>query len=185
MIQANPKLQRHSLFYTVFGADYAASTLMFVRRLTESNSQGFTLYGLLEDIKDNAQSITRKWYKGVSGNSASSVGKNGSNLLSATFDKYFAGDTKNYLDPKIVDSDLERLRSISKRCKSYADKRIAHLDKSPIQNIPKYSDLDDWITELQDIFWKYNLLLTGGDMDLQVKLSHDWKEIFRVAWLNE
>lgn len=191
MIEENPEIQKHSLFYGVWGETYADSVLMYLRRLIKKrnprNRREVTLIDLLEDLRDNAEMVTRDWYVDEhfeeSGNAK--LDKHRRSSAESTFDRHFAGDCGLHLDPDVASQDIQRLEEILAQCEELIDQRIAHLETKEPTSIPTFSQLDQWILEIRDTFWKYNLLIWGRDTKMRVGLSHDWRAIFRVAWIHE
>jgi hypothetical protein len=187
IISNNPDIQQHSIFYTVFGANYADSVLMYLRRLAKRNKQGVSLIDLLEDLKQNAEMLTREWYTSEFG---AESGHNRLDEINAknvefTFDQHFAGEIESHLDPEVVQQDIDLLDSIHEACEELVDWRIAHLERKSPSSIPTFDDLSRWIGEVRQVFWKYNLLLFSTDLQVETVLTHNWKAIFRVAWIAE
>jgi hypothetical protein len=47
------------------------------------------------------------------------------------FDKYFAGDVGDHLDPAIPMRDLDALTTAAASVKTYVDQHVAHSDRKP------------------------------------------------------
>ena len=102
------------------------------------------------------------------------------------FNKHFVEDEDSkYIDPNIIEEDIERLHEIYESTKDLVDGRIAHtVPQREPDSMPTYDQLAEWAEEVGDIFKKYLFLLQGAGLDrLLPHFSHDWKEIFRHAWL--
>lgn len=188
MISNNPEIQQHSIFYTVFGENYADSVLMYLRRLAKRNKQGgVSMIDLLEDLKQNTEMLTRDWYLNEFRSTSIHSRLNQSNkaILEMTFDQHFAGNTGSHLDSDVVQQDIDLLDEIYEACVELVDWRIAHLERKNPTSIPTFDDLGRWITEVHQIFCKYNLLLFSSNPEIKTVLTHDWKAIFRVPWITD
>jgi hypothetical protein len=185
MIQSNPKLQRHSAFYNVHGLNHAHSVLMYIRR--QVRTDGNSLRRLLQDIRDNHQLVTREWFVSMYTERASDrLEEIREQQANHDFNKHFAKDEDSeYIDANIIDEDIERLQEIYESTKDLVDARVAHtVPQREPDRIPTYDQLSEWAKEVGCIFNKYLLLLQGAGLDRLIPhFSHDWKEIFRHAWL--
>ncbi|MCF6259815.1 MAG: hypothetical protein L3J98_06595 [Gammaproteobacteria bacterium] len=95
----------------------------------------------------------------------------------------FFGEHSNCLDPKVIEQDIKRLELVSDGSSSYTDRRLAHLDKREPDSIPTLSEVEEWCEVLNDVLKKFMLLIHGVDYKVEPILQHDWKSIFRTAWL--
>lgn len=187
MIQSNPKLHRHSAFYNVHGLNYAHSVLMYMRR--QVRTDGNSLVRLLQDIRDNHQQVTREWFVSMYTEGASGrLQKAREQQANYDFSEYFTADQDSkYIDNEIVQEDIDRLQEIYESTEEFVNWRIAHtVQQREPDSVPTYDQLAGWAEEMEAIFKKYLLLLQGSGLDrLLPHFSHDWKEIFRHAWLPE
>lgn len=53
----------------------------------------------------------------------------------------------------------------------------------PPASVPSLGDVETACDTLNEILWKYILLLEAEDHRIGIVLQHDWKGIFRVPWL--
>ena len=60
-------------------------------------------------------------------------------------------DEKLKIDCHMVKQDLDSLKSVSKSCEMFADRRIAHSDKRPVDPYPTFFDLDRCIDLLEKL----------------------------------
>ena len=89
-----------------------------------------------------------------------------------------------HICPKMVESDLKKLKETGKTCEDFADKRIAHRDKREPNSVPTYSELDDCLKLLDKTYIKYHLLFHAESMEtLDATFQYDWRAIFREPWL--
>ncbi|MEP0546884.1 MAG: hypothetical protein ABJF88_08130 [Rhodothermales bacterium] len=185
MVQSNKKVQRHSAFHSVFAANYAHSVLMYIRRQVRRHRDSISLIGLLDDLLENAESISRDYHVGFYTRDITrpSLLEHKNRVGNGTFDRYFAGEAGNHLCSGIVAADIAILEGVFEHSSSFADRRIAHLDKRSPDTIPTFGELEYWCDTLNETYWKYHLLLTAADLQITPILNHNWKEIFQHAWI--
>ena len=70
----------------------------------------------------------------------------------------FTREGAEYIDPNIVQQDLDQLKKLGHDVENFADKRIAHYDKQLVENVPSFGELDDCIDFLAELTGKYWLL---------------------------
>ncbi len=105
-----------------------------------------------------------------------------------TFDRHFTGGCTNYnyIDPTLVQEDLDELKKHGDKLEEFADKRVAHYNRKAPKTIPTFNDLDDCIKWLEKLTIKYTLLFEGRDLgeSLMIEFLEDyWEEIFSQPWI--
>lgn len=184
MVDKNKNLQKHSAFYSVMQMTYSQSALMYIRRQVRRDKDSVSLIELAEDIKKNSDLITRDFYSSLYSKRKPDIEREEwKKMGERDFVCHFGGALGDRLDPQIIEQDIQRLRIVSDGSASFIDMRLAHLDKREPTNIPMYSEIEDWCDELNEILKKYMLLLRAVDYRVKPILQHDWKSIFRTAWL--
>jgi hypothetical protein len=162
MIQSNPKLQRHSAFYNIYGLNHAHSVLMYIRR--QVRTDGNSLHRLLRDIRDNYQQVTREWFISMyTEGTFDRLQEVREQQANHDFNKHFAEDEDSeYIDPNIIEEDIERLQEIYESTNDLIDGRIAHtVPQREPDSMPTYDQLAEWAEEVGDIFKKISSSLTG------------------------
>lgn len=184
MVSANPELQKHSAFYAISNLIYGDSVLMYIRRQVRRDCDSVSLIKLLDDLKDNSSMITRDFFVSlyVKGKCDSDI-ESFRRLGERDFNKYFSEDDSALLSISLVEKDIAILKDISSSSADYIDRRLAHLDKREPKNIPTIEEIEKWCDTVNLIFKKYILLLTASDYKIEPILFHDWKAIFRSAWI--
>jgi len=187
IVENNPALQQRSAFYHVFTVNYVHSVLMYVRRQVKPDPRSVGLIMLARDLRDNCHLITQDYYvslytrKAVDDQDRIDREQWGR----SDFQKAFGGTTKTHLDPVIIEADIDELQAIYDASKGFTDRRIAHLDRREPTRIPTLPELDGWCDTLNGKLQKYISLLEATHFVIEPIFQHDWKDIFRTAWLPE
>lgn len=180
LISKNKKIQKPSSFYRYLGNTYVSHVLIGIRRQVKIDKQSISFAKLLSEITDDPQRVSRKYYKALYKDSV--VIKVVRNLADRHFDR-FCGDDPAYISPIMVADDLHCLKDLSKKCEDFADKRIAHRDKSDPKTLLKFSEIDTCIEALDKLYVKYHQIFHASSMDtLMPTYQDDWQEIFDEPW---
>ena len=173
----NPELKPQNLFYGYLGRTYTSHMAIVVRRQVKIGKDSISFARLLQEMVDNPNVVTRKYFVGLYKNSGAK------NYADSDFNK-FADSGSAHIKPSLVCDDLSKLRLMAKRCEDFADKRVAHRDKRQPKELPTYNELDDVVDFFDGLYCKYCQLLTGAGMEsLLPIIQYDWKEIFRIPWI--
>jgi hypothetical protein len=78
-------------------------------------------------------------------------------LGQAAFDKHFAGEAGDHIDPAIVQADLDELAQTAESVKRYVDRYIAHSDREGLETLPTFGDIDEAIDAIGGLFRKIRL----------------------------
>jgi hypothetical protein len=157
---------------------------MYIRRQVRRDKDSVSLIELAEDIKKNSELITKEFYSSLYViRKPEKEREEWKRMGERDFVSQFGGALGDRLDPQIIDQDIQRLKKVADGSASFTDKRLAHLDKNEPTNIPMYSEIESWCDELNEILRKYLLLLRAVDYKVGPILQHDWRSIFRTAWL--
>lgn len=93
------------------------------------------------------------------------------------------GQGASQADPERVAADLEKLQAAVDPVKEFADKHVAHLDHTPVDEVPSFEELDQAINTLGDLFKRYYRAVTGVSGSITLTIIDNWMAPFRVAWL--
>jgi len=151
--------------------------VMGVRRQLDPRSDSISFGRLLEDIEKNPEILSRQRYLSL---------YEGSALPIEVPEKEFDGSTGSgalYIDLKKVSEDLRNMKDKALKIRKFANKRIAHFDKSSFQDFPTFGDLDECLDLLEELLKKYMLLLCAQGGDILPSFLYDWKKIFRYPWI--
>ena len=139
---------------------------------------------LAHDILKNCSLITKEFYSGLyAQRKPDEEREEWKRLGERDFAKYFGGKIGDSLDPQLINEDVEKLERVFADSSGFTDRRLAHLDKREPTSIPMHSEIESWCQTLNDVLRKYMLLLRAVDYKIEPVLQHDWKIIFRAAWL--
>lgn len=186
MVDNNENLQKHSAFYSVMQMTYSQSALMYIRRQVRKDDDSVSLIMLACDIWNNCDLITKKFYSSLyAQGKPDEECEAWKRLGERDFAKYFGGTIGDSLDPQIIKKDIQNLERVFADSSEFTDRRLAHLDKREPTSIPTYAEIEAWCQVLNDILKKYILLLRAVEYNIEPILQHDWKCIFRTAWLQE
>lgn len=166
IVNLNPKLQKPNSFYKLLDDTYAAYGISAVRRQIKPQKDSISFVGLLKKIIVTPEVLTRNRFVDL-------YPANMKDIANNIFDKEFATQCMNHIDPKIVQCDLDRLESHGIKLEDFADRRIAHHDKCAPQHIPTFLELDACIDCLEELTQKYWLLFKALDLgnDLVVEFA--------------
>lgn len=184
MVSDNKNLQVHSAFYSVMQQTYSQSALMYIRRQVKRDKDSVGLIMLANDILENSELFTKDFYLGLYvQNRPKDEHDTWKRLGARDFDKYFGGNLGDSLDPNVIIKDVQEMEKVLADSSGFVDQRIAHLDKREPTNIPLHSEIESWCLTLNRVLKKYMLLVRATDYKIEPVLKHDWKTIFRAAWL--
>ena len=184
IVENNPKINKHNVFYDFLGSVYVDSAVMGVRRHVKIKKDSVSFARLLKDISDsnNYKILSRKRFVNLY------KGSGVEDVASEDFDD-LVGKGRNYINPDRVKSDLKKLKKIAKKCEKYADWKVAHIDKQAIKkNLTlkglKFKDIDSCIDFLEALIKKYYFLFRALDLPYILPTPQsDWETIFRDPWL--
>jgi hypothetical protein len=167
------------LFPEFLGSCYATHLVAGVRRQIKIDSNSISLMRLLREIIDNPKSITRSYYHEIYGDGAAS------NFADVDFDKYCACPGDEFIDVGPVTQDMTEFKIAVRKIEKYADKRVAHTDKSKPQDLT-YGEVNEGVGLLSNIYRRYDLLINARNREtLMQPLPSEWKDIFRFPWLDK
>lgn len=94
------------------------------------------------------------------------------------------GAGRTFITPAAPAKELANLEASTQRIRKYANKRIAHFDKSNFKNLPTYAELDDSLDYLEGLFKRHLLLFRAQAYTTIVPVwQYDWKQVFRRPWI--
>jgi hypothetical protein len=172
-----------SLFFNYAQRTYAVTQSAAIRRQAEVDPRRVvSLASLLAELGTEPERLTRERFVALYDDPDPYFER----LGRTTFDERFAGEVGDHIDPKIVEADLNDLRTTSDGVERYVDRYIAHTDRESLKTLPTFGDIDKAIDVIGETFKKYALLLTASSWaTLEPVAQHDWQAIFRQAWIRE
>ena len=191
IIKTNPKIQTDGYFYEWLGITYSKTTSIGVRRQLDTRSDVITLGRLLSEIQRTPTILSLKRFENFytkdlrNQTEEDRMFYNFEKKRAEKEFKKFSGKLKTHVDPDCVSQDLTLLSKACKPILKYVNKRVAHRDKKEFTTLPTYNDLNKAIDLLLDVYKKYVLLLRGVQYFIEVTPLWDWKEVFKVAWIEK
>ena len=193
IISENPRLQKPSAFYSYLGRTYLSHALAGLRRQIKPQKDSISFVGLLDDIVKNPEELSFRYYCSIRWSESEDqqltqlglarLGLDHQEIIKSEFEKY-ADASGEHVCPKMVKDDLTALKVAVEKHEEFADKRIAHWDKSEPDVIPTFGELDDCIKLLDKTYVKYHLLFYAESIDtLMPTYQYEWKTIFLEPWL--
>lgn len=177
MIKANSDLHKPSSFYRYLGDTYVAYATIGIRRQIKGSKQSISFARLLHELSETPSVLSRKYYTSLYNGSAVE------DLADRDFDK-FCGPNQSHISQDMVRADLTELVRVASIVEEFADKRIAHHDKTPPKVLPKFHEVDDCLGLLDKLYVKYHLAFHASSMPtVRPVYQYDWQEIFEVPWL--
>lgn len=176
IIQANPKIQLASSFYEWMGNTYATTQVIGVRRQLDRDPGSISFARLLGEVAANPHVVSRERYVALYKTMPRDLGNK-------DFDR-LAGAGVPHIDPAVPTGELTKLEALATRIKKYANKRIAHFDKSDFKALPTYAELDECLDYLEELLKRYLLLFRAQAYAAIVPVwQYDWKQVFRRPWI--
>jgi hypothetical protein len=191
IIKANRKIQTDGYFFQWLGITYSKTASICVRRQLDSNARVITLGRLLSEIQRSPAVLSLSRFESFytkDHDTRTEEQRMFYNLEKTRAEKefrQFSGKVKVHVDPASVSKDLVRLERTCYPILKYVNKRVAHRDKKEFTALPTFNELDRAIQTVFDVFKKYVLLLRGEMFDFVIEPQWDWKEVFKVAWLEK
>jgi hypothetical protein len=162
---------------------YGTTQAVAVRRQADRHRDAASLGKLIEEIRDDADRLTRDFWLGLWTFDDDRLG-----IKRATAEKawheHYGGSVGTHLDPAIPTADLDALATGAGKVKRYVDKHVAHADAVSPEVTLTFGDVHDAIDVIGTLFRKYYNLFTGGSyVELEPAMQDDWKAVFRVPWM--
>ena len=178
IIRENQRIQKPSAFYSYLGRTYLSHALAGLRRQIKPQKNSISFVGLLKDIANNPEELSRSYYHSLCAN------PNKPDMIQMDDFASYADVSGEHVCPKMVKDDLNALTSAVEKHEELADKRIVHWDKGEPEVIPTFGELDDCIKLLDKTYVKYHLLFYAESIDtLMPTYQYEWKKIFLKPWL--
>lgn len=175
----NPEILKNGSFFDWMCRNYIAAQAVGVRRFVDQDRKSHSLWRLLYEILEHPHSITRAAHVRMYRNTPI-----GERLGHLSFDNV-VGKGRLELGPAAIRRDLKRLEDASDRIRRFVNKRVAHFTTSgSIRRLPKLNELDGTLDVIDEVFRKYDLLLTArGSTSSHATRQYDWKQVLWEPWV--
>ena len=177
----NPNILKHGAFFDWMCTNYVAAVAMNVRAFIDHRNDVQSLWRVLFEILKNPGVISRRahcaLYRGTSAGRDLDMGNR-------TFNNV-VGKGRNALRQGQIKKDLHLLEDSCERVQKFVNKRIAHrTPESELRRLPIFNELDDAMNTIDQLFCKYNLLLTASGMSSAFSTrQYNWKEALYEPWI--
>jgi hypothetical protein len=180
IVKGNKEIQSPPDFHEWTIRNYGSYIVMAIRRQLDNDNDVVSLKRLLTELKKSPQLLTKQWFRTLYSNPVNNMPIPMEAFADGDFETH-AGK-KEYFDPLIAETDLLKLETLSKAITHYANKQIAH--RTNIKVTLTFSEINNFIEELEAIVKKYILLFTGsGYTSLVPVYQYDWELIFTKVWM--
>jgi hypothetical protein len=153
---------------------YVSHTAMAIRSHVKLDNKSISLLRLLMQIRDCAGQFTFQFFLQQFPLDPAYV-----DWQTVTFAP-FSDDGKS-VSSKIVQRDIETLKTLTTQIEELADRTLAHLDKRGFERTVTFGELDACIDAFDKLVCKYLKLTAGaGYATLEPTILSDWQKIFTV-----
>jgi hypothetical protein len=153
---------------------YLASAALGVRRHVKSNDGAISLMRLLEQIAKCASQITYGHYLVYFPLEA-----DGAPWQELTFGSLAKDGTPRVLSREIIAADMQKLRDLSAKVETFADKNLAHLDRNGFDGHIAWEEIEAAVSQFDRTACRYITLLTGdGYQTLEPTILINWQRVF-------
>lgn len=178
IVKSNKKIQKPSSFYDFLAKSYATTAIIGIRRQLDMDKRSISFARFLNFLATTPKSIKRQDILILYEKDEYSQ-LNGQDIW-----KKYADKSGKYFNDKIAATDLRKLEALTKTCKKYANKRIAHYDKKGYSLILRFNDIDKSINFMEKLLKKYTLLFYASSLTHVLPAwQYNWKEIFEEPWI--
>ena len=175
IIRANPRIDEGNYLYDWIFGNYARVASVSIRRLLDHHRGTVSLHNLTDVILKHPQIINRQHY--IAGYDQSNH-----DVANAEFDE-LVGKGRDTVDPSILEKALNRADTSCKIVKEFVDKSVAHRDVKPPDVLPTYTEIDDAIDAVGELFRFLYRLLLRSDFSLTVLDAYAWEWVLEQPWI--
>lgn len=188
VVRANPRLSAGMPVLDYFRNIYADYAIMAVRRQAKPHRDAVSLSDLLKDIEENHTFITRSWtramYREPHSNGIVYDEEMANRLADSTFSK-FADSGGELLSKEMVAKDRADLEAATAGIVHHSDKHVAHDQRSQLQAVATFDDLNGAVDVLEELTRRYVLILTGESLLSVVPYdTTNSISLFRFPWID-
>lgn len=162
-------------FFDWMCRNYFVAATVGVRGFMDHSHKSHSLWRLLYEILENPKVIDRSTHVRMY-----RIREHGEMTFNSV-----VGRGKIFLSQKAVRADMRKLEDASERIRKFVNKRVAHRAKlGDIRRLPRLNELDTALAKIDEVFCKYNLLLTGQGMStMHATQQYNWQEVLYEPWI--
>lgn len=175
----NPKILNPGSFFDWMCRNYVIAQTVGIRGLVDQHKGSHSLWRLLFEILEHPGVLDRSTH--VRMYRSSPLGETHGHM---SFNAAVSKDSK-CLGQRAVRADLRRIEDASERVRRFVNKRVAHrTNPGEIRKLPTFDEIDTALATLDEIFCKYNLLLTAQGMTTcHATRQYEWREVLLDPWV--
>lgn len=175
----NPAILSPRAFFDWMCRSHMIAMSVGVRTHVDFDKRSRSLARILYEMLERPRVITREWH--VRMYRTTPIGEE---LGHMSFNSC-VGKGKSFLPQTVIRGDLRRIEDASERIRRFVNKRVAHsANRGAIRRVPRLHDLDAALHTLDEIFCKYNMLLTAeGSSSVRAPRPYDWREVLGNPWI--
>lgn len=175
----NPKILNPGNFFDWMCRNYVIAQTVGIRGLVDQHKHSHSLWRLLFEILEHPGVLDRNTHVRMYRSSPL-----GETLGHMSFNAAVGRGSK-CLGLRVVRADLRRIEDASERVRRFVNKRVAHrTSPGEIRKLPTFDEIDTALETLDEIFCKYNLLLTAQGMTTcHATRQHEWREVLLEPWV--
>lgn len=181
ILASNPKLEGLPGDYPHFAKGwYEYSMSMAIRRLVDDDNRTRSFVRFLIEVEKNHSRLNRSHYKECLKWRIWATDAE----LNAEFE-FLCGVGAKFLQKDTVLNDKKALESGLFKIEKYANEFVAHRPIEPKFDLPNHTDIDEALKLTGELLNKYSKIINGhGVGELLPYIPGDWKDLFRVPWIN-
>ena len=176
IIEHNKELHVPSEFYGWLGRMYVAGMSMAIRRQVDDDPRTESFVRFLTRVKGSVGTFSRARYRGLYQDTQLRE------VADEAYDR-LAGRGAQCLSNLRIDRQIGALKRLSRNITAYADKVVAHQDRTPPSAVPKFREVGRVIRCLEILVQRYFQLFRAVHWDPRVTIAYDWEAPFRIAWI--
>jgi hypothetical protein len=188
MIDTNPAVQRTGFAENWLARCYTTTQLVGIRRECDGDKGSIGLRRSLKHLASTPRIATRAWYRSELLRRTPDLTADDLAWRMAGFDD-FAQPGAPFVDPALVNADIELLEAALENAETYTNKVIAHRDDIQGEAVKPVSatwgDLDGALNTVGQVHKKYYKLRHAGTVLWNVTplpQDHGWDRMFETAW---
>ena len=181
VVKENQQILDHGSFFDWMCTNYIVAVSIGIRTFTDQRRDVHSLWRMLYEMLEHPGVLNRRAHKALYRGTPVTPSFD---LANRSFDN-IAGKGRNEILQRDIRKDLRNLEDSSERVRKFVNKRIAHRTPTgQLRRLPKFDELDEAMDTIDQIFCKYNLVLTASGMSSAFATrQYNWMEVLYEPWI--
>lgn len=177
----NPRILNPGSFFDWMCRNYVVAQTVGIRSLVDQSRGSHSLWRLLFEVLEHPGILDRGMHVRMYRSSPL-----GEELGHMSFNAV-AGRGSKCLSQRATRTELRRIENVSERVRRFVNKRVAHrTNPGEIRRLPTFDEIDAALTTLDEVFCKYNLLLTAEGMSTcHATRQYEWRQVLLEPWVKK